>query len=81
MARKPTLSGDYEMTENVMKVKQLQRVIAKDLSGMQHGALSIEQVDALLSSWFDKGYKLFNTHYIGESPDGYSMIYVLVLAE
>ena len=36
------------------------------------------QIDAYVASFLDEGYKLVNTHYLGENPEGFIMMYVLV---
>lgn len=42
------------------------------------GVVSVTTVDAELKTWFDKGYELFNTHYIGLDAGVINMMYVLV---
>ena len=37
----------------------------------------IEQVDADVSAWVDRGYRLVNTHYLGREPEGFIVMYVL----
>lgn len=58
------------------RVKQIQRYISK--SNLPNGgALPVEEVDTYLDSWYAKGYVLVSTHYLGENPEGYGMLYVL----
>lgn len=40
--------------------------------------LNIMEVDAAVDAWVRDGYKLFNTHYLGETPEAYGMWFVLV---
>lgn len=37
----------------------------------------ISQVDADVSAWVERGYRLVNTHYVGREPEGIMMLYVL----
>ena len=37
----------------------------------------IEQVDADVSAWVARGYRLVSTHYVGREPEGLMMLYVL----
>lgn len=41
-------------------------------------AFPVMQVDAYVSSWIDEGYELVDTHYLGERPEGYDMMYILL---
>ena len=68
-----TTIGDEQM------VKQVIRYISKQNRSMQvSGEWSVEDVDNYLSEWLNKGFRLFSTHYLGENPEGYGMMYVLV---
>ena len=71
-----------QLGENVVMeyplVKQIVRVISRmsqddDLGGFH----SVETIDAYLSEWVEKGYKLVNTHLVSEIPEGYQMLYIL----
>jgi hypothetical protein len=56
------------------------RYISKSgVSMPQAGAYSNEEVVEYLSEIIDGGYKLFDTHYLGETkdPDAYGILYVL----
>jgi len=41
------------------------------------GALPVDAVDAHIRNWLDSGYKLFSTHYAGETPNGLRILYIL----
>jgi hypothetical protein len=65
------------MAEEVEKrVHHVVRSIAKEMP--QSGSVLAEEVNLYLSEWFAKGYELFSTHYLGENPEAYIMLYVLV---
>jgi len=55
------------------------RVISKS-NAMSPNAAAFPsvQVDAYVASFLRGGYELENTHYLGELPEGYMMMYVLV---
>lgn len=59
-------------------VKQVIRYISRTGGDPQSGHYSVFDVDAYLSEWVEKGYELFNTHYLGENPEGFGVLYVLV---
>lgn len=40
---------------------------------------AISEFDLIVSSWIKKGYKLFATHYLGEDPTSYHMMFVFTL--
>lgn len=60
-------------------IYQIFRVISKTGGNIEEGHYSVDEVNMYLSSFRSKGYKLFATHYLGEMPEGFNMLYVLVL--
>lgn len=66
------------MVEGLPKVKQIIRYISRQYANPQEGHYSVAEVDAYVGSWIEQGYKLFNTHYLGENPEGFGVLYVLV---
>ena len=65
------------MAENIEKrVHHYFRYISK---GMPiEGSVLAEQVNMELSAWYAKGYRLFSTHFLGENPEGFGVLYILV---
>ena len=41
---------------------------------------AVQDVEARLAEYYKQGYKLLETHYLGETPDVYMMLYVLILS-
>ena len=41
-------------------------------------AFPVEQVDAYVASFLEQDYQLANTRYLGEIPEGFIMMYVLL---
>ena len=80
--RKITLGEDTEMTDATYgDVKQMVRRISKgNITNPDSGLDSVYDVDAELNKWYEAGYKLFNTHYLGISTDSYDVLYVLTKA-
>lgn len=72
------VQGSKVLVEGLPSVKQIIRYISKQYANPQEGHFSVAEVDAYVGSWVDQGYMLFNTHYIGEAPEGYGVLYVLV---
>jgi len=67
--------------ESIMEtgVKQIQRVISKrNLTNTDAGYFAIADVDAYLSEYLADGWKLQNSFYLGENPEGYLLWYILV---
>jgi hypothetical protein len=66
-----------KMSETIeKKVHHVVRSIAKVMP--VEGSVLAEEVNMYLSEWYAKGYKLFSSHYLGENPEAYIMLYVLV---
>lgn len=60
------------------KVKNVIRYISK--SGMNvGGAEPVDVVNEYLTALLEDGYKVFNTHFLNEVPEGFGVLYVLVL--
>lgn len=75
MARK-SASGEIKVDS---KVKQIVRSISKSgRTDLAMGYFNVVDVDAYVGSYLDQGYKLFNTHYLGENEMAYIVLYVLV---
>jgi len=70
--------GGKVVVDGLPNVKQIIRYISKQFANPQEGHYSVGEIDAYISEWMDRGYTLFNTHYIGEAPEGYGVLYVLV---
>lgn len=69
---------EQEMNMDV-GVKQVQRVVSKmNQTNSEAGYFSGADVDAYLTSFLADGWRLLNTHYLGENPEGYILWYVLV---
>ena len=75
--RKTQLGEDLVM--DYPSVKQIVRDIAKPtkMPDWENGPWTIEAIDAYVGEWVDKGYDLVSTHYLGEVPEGYKILYVL----
>lgn len=68
-----------EGKEMSASVKQLIRWISKtNVSRADAGFDSVQSIDAELTAYYELGYRLFASHYLGENPEGYGVLYVLV---
>lgn len=55
------------------------RVISKtNAMNPNASAFPSMQVDAYVASFIEQGYELKNTHYLGEIPEGFIMMYILL---
>lgn len=84
MSRTKSMIGE-ELTMEYPSVKQIVRVLSsRGFDNPALGVFAVETVDAYVSEWIDKGYRLANTHYVkqtgspGAEDEGYMMVYVLV---
>jgi len=50
----------------------------KSIASPDGGIFPATFVDAYISSWLNKGYELKDTFYLGETPQAFRMMYVLV---
>jgi hypothetical protein len=77
--RKITLEKDTIMAEEFYgDVKQMVRRIAKGHPIPDQGVFDVYTVDKQLDEWTKQGYKLFNTHFRGVTPESYDVMYILV---
>lgn len=61
-------------------VKQVIRYISRqNLTDVNANVFSVWEVDEYLNQLNLQGYDLFETHYLGENPEGFGMLYVLKL--
>lgn len=44
----------------------------------KEGPMTPAQVQEILTTYVLNGWRLFNTHYLGQSPEGVSLLYVFV---
>lgn len=59
-------------------MKTILRYISKQgITNPEMGVWSIEEVDAYVGAWLEKGYRLVNAFYIGEAPEGYGVMFLL----
>lgn len=82
--RKNTLIGEPEQLDTINKdisyetkdLHQMFRVIARGMP--QGGSQLISEVDAEVTAWLRKGYRLQQSFMLATLPEGYQMLYVLV---
>jgi len=59
-------------------IKIIMRGISRnDVSTPDQQMFSSQEVNEYVSMWLNKGYELFASHYLGEIPAGYKMLFVL----
>ena len=58
-------------------VKQIIRYISRTAGDPQANHWSVQEIDAYLDAWYQQGYKLYNTHYLGENPEGFGVLYIM----
>lgn len=66
------------LVEDFPSVKQIVRYLSRQAPNPLEAHYSIAEVDAYVGSWVDQGYKLISTHYLGENPEGFGVLYILV---
>lgn len=71
---------EIQIMSELPAVKQMIRNISRqNVTDLETGVDSVLDVDAELNEYYAKGYKLFDTHYLGEVPEAYMVMYILVL--
>ena len=60
------------------KFKVIVRYLNKQNVTPGDGSFSVEDVNVFISQWLNKGYVVKDTHYIGDNPQGYGLMVVLV---
>lgn len=76
---KQEIEGEVKAVE-LPGIKQMVRYIAKfNKTNVDAGYDAMADVDAELSVYYSKGYRLVLAHFLGENPEGYGMFYVLQL--
>jgi hypothetical protein len=60
------------------KMKLVLRYLNKQNTTTPNGSFSVEDVNVFISQWLNKGYTLQATHYVGDNPEGYGVLFVLV---
>jgi hypothetical protein len=65
-------------TPELPLVKHIVRYISIQGPDASQGHFSAFEVDAYLSSWVQRGYKLLSAQYIGQNPEGIGILYILV---
>ena len=82
MARPRLIKNDETLGETIImepKVKQIIRVISNiNQEDLSVGYVRASTVDDYLTEWIDKGYELFNTHFLGTVLEGHTVLYILV---
>ena len=74
VATRPTLELKIEVEP---EVKLIHRYISN--SGVpQEGALPSYEVEAYVKSFLDQGFRLSETHFTGENPQGMGLWFILV---
>ena len=71
------------VTQELLPVKHVLRAISQQgITDPDGQYFSVDVVEARLAEYYDQGYKLFDTHYVGNVPEGNSIVvlYILVLA-
>jgi len=76
MGRPPSVTIDGSVDQGA---KQLIRWISKvNVTNLNTGVDSVADIDKQLGELYADGFELFSTHYLGETPEGYGVLYILV---
>ena len=58
--------------------KQFIRYISRqNITDLDSNQWTVQEVDAYIDAWYQQGYKITDTHYLGENPEGFGMLYVM----
>jgi hypothetical protein len=79
MPRTSHIEKDNRMSTPVYgHVKQMVRRIAKQSPDDAKGIDSVYVIDQELEGWYEMGYHLLTTHYVGTTTDSMDVLYILV---
>ena len=73
-----TMIGDSPDISDETDVHTIVRGISKTGQVIQNAYFPSDHVDAYVSSWLREGYELREAHYLGDTDQGFRMMYVLV---
>jgi len=74
-----SLKSDQDEVK-MTKIHHMVRGLART-SGVEGGPRAVAELDAEIQAWFDQGYKLFQAFYLGETPEFFQLMYILVKDE
>lgn len=64
------------------EIKQIVRIISNaNRTVPEENVWAVEEVDGYVSGWIKQGYKLHSTHFVGSTPSGFTVLYILVKEE
>lgn len=73
------VNSGISMSTYLPRMKQIVRWISKrNYTNPDAGFYAIAEVDAYVNSWIDQGYELKQVIYIGDNPEAYGVMYILV---
>lgn len=66
--------------ENIIMDKSIKHIIRgiSKTGGFSEEADPVQDIETYVSTFLNGGYKLFATHYLGETPEVFRILYVLV---
>jgi hypothetical protein len=66
--------------ENIIMEKSIKHIIRgiSKAGGISEEADPVQDIEMYVNSFLNDGYKLFATHYLGETPEVFRILYVLV---
>lgn len=78
MPRQKILSQEINMDTQTQTHHIIRTISRNNISN--HGAdlWTAAEVDDYLAGWFVDGWKLFNAYFLGEIPEGYKTLYILI---
>lgn len=80
MPRQKLSHNEENIQELTMdKMHTVIRTISRaNISNHEADLWTAAEADSYLSEWLNTGWKLSSSHFVGEIPEGYKMIYVLI---
>ncbi len=72
------LEAELSAQKGIGAVKQLIRWISKqNVTSPDMEFDRVQDIDTELAAYYDLGYKLFATHYLGQNPEAFGVLYIL----
>lgn len=60
------------------EMKETHTVIRTISGAPSSGAVTVADIDAYLNTWLSQGWRILNTHYLGNPPEGWIIAWILV---
>lgn len=76
-AKAPKKKQADNLRPGIQQIHHVIRTISREGSG-SGGAWNVGEIEQYLAGYLNNGWRVSATHYLGELPEGYSVLWVLL---